>query len=47
MFYNADGTALTPGNVSSTGGATRAKPDITAADGVRPSVAGLQPVYGT
>lgn len=47
MFYNADGTALTPGNVSSTGGATRAKPDITAADGVATSVAGFQPFYGT
>jgi subtilisin family serine protease len=47
MFYNADGTALTPGNVSSTGGGTRAKPDITAADGVATSVAGFQPFYGT
>jgi subtilase family protein len=47
LFYNADGTALTPGNVSSTGGATRSKPDITAADGVATSVAGFQPFYGT
>ncbi|MBN9740781.1 hypothetical protein DMP23_06605 [Amycolatopsis sp. A1MSW2902] len=47
LFYNADGTELTPGNVSSTGGATRAKPDITAADGVATSVAGFQPFYGT
>ena len=47
QFYNADGTALTPGNVSSTGGATRTKPDITAADGVATSVAGFQPFYGT
>ncbi|GAA4553621.1 S8 family peptidase [Amycolatopsis samaneae] len=47
QFYNADGTAITPGNVSSTGGATRAKPDITAADGVATSVSGFQPFYGT
>ena len=47
QFYNADGTAITPGNVSSTGGATRSKPDITAADGVATSVAGFQPFYGT
>ncbi|MET7996861.1 S8 family serine peptidase [Amycolatopsis sp. NPDC005232] len=47
VFFNPDGTELTPGNVSSTGGATRAKPDITAADGVATSVAGFQPFYGT
>jgi hypothetical protein len=47
MFYNADGTAVTPGNVSATGGTTRVKPDITAADGVSTSVAGFQPFYGT
>ncbi|SEF37197.1 Subtilase family protein [Amycolatopsis pretoriensis] len=47
LFYNADGSAITPGNVSSTGGTTRSKPDITAADGVATSVAGFQPFYGT
>ncbi|GAB3166363.1 S8 family serine peptidase [Amycolatopsis stemonae] len=47
LFYNADGTAITPGNVSSTGGTTRAKPDITAADGVATSVTGFQPFFGT
>ncbi|MEV7046038.1 S8 family serine peptidase [Amycolatopsis sp. NPDC051061] len=47
LFYNADGTAVTPGNVSSTGGTTRSKPDITAADGVMTSVAGFQPFFGT
>ncbi|MEV7098565.1 S8 family serine peptidase [Amycolatopsis sp. NPDC051045] len=47
LFYNADGTAITPGNVSSTGGATRSKPDITAADGVATSVTGFQPFFGT
>ena len=47
LFYNADGTAITPGNVSSTGGTTRSKPDITAADGVSTSVTGFQPFFGT
>jgi hypothetical protein len=47
MFYKADGTEFTPGNVSSTGGVTRSKPDITAADGVTTSVTGFQPFYGT
>jgi hypothetical protein len=47
LFYNADGTAVTPGNVSATGGTTRLKPDITAADGVSTSVTGFQPFYGT
>ncbi|WIY06838.1 S8 family serine peptidase [Amycolatopsis mongoliensis] len=47
LFYNADGTAITPGNVTSTGGTTRNKPDITAADGVATSVTGFQPFYGT
>ncbi|MET8999945.1 S8 family serine peptidase [Amycolatopsis sp. NPDC004169] len=47
LFYNADGTAITPGNVSSTGGTVRNKPDITAADGVATSVTGFQPFFGT
>ena len=49
VFYRADGTAYTPGNVSSTGGIVRQKPDITAADGV--SVTGVggfpSPFFGT
>ncbi|MEU3624432.1 hypothetical protein BS329_29355 [Amycolatopsis coloradensis] len=47
QFYHPDGSAITPGNVSSTGGATRNKPDITAADGVATSVSGFQPFFGT
>jgi subtilisin-like proprotein convertase family protein len=47
MFYAADGTPYTPGNVSSTGGQVRQKPDITAADGVRTSVSGFDPFFGT
>ena len=38
-FYQANGTPYTPGNVSSTGGVLRQKPDMTAADGV--SVTGV------
>ncbi|HEY3472352.1 MAG TPA: S8 family serine peptidase [Amycolatopsis sp.] len=47
MFYEADGTPITPGNVSSTGGEVRAKPEITAADGVTTSVTGFNPFFGT
>jgi subtilisin-like proprotein convertase family protein len=47
VFYEADGTPITPGNVSSTGGEVRAKPEITAADGVTTSVTGFNPFFGT
>ncbi|QWF84434.1 S8 family serine peptidase [Amycolatopsis sp. CA-230715] len=47
VFYEANGTPITPGNVSSTGGEVRAKPDVTAADGVRTSVRGFDPFFGT
>ncbi|HTD86493.1 MAG TPA: S8 family serine peptidase, partial [Candidatus Binatia bacterium] len=40
LFYQANGTPFTPGNVSSTGGISRQKPDITAADGVSVTGAG-------
>jgi hypothetical protein len=49
IFYQADGTPITPGDVSATGGTLRQKPDITAADGV--SVTGVggfpSPFFGT
>jgi subtilisin-like proprotein convertase family protein len=47
VFYEADGTPITPGNVSSTGGEVRVKPEITAADGVQTSVTGFNPFFGT
>ena len=52
IFFNADSTAVTPGNfLFGTGGGTiRNKPDITAADGVvttLPASTGLNPFYGT
>lgn len=37
VFYNPNGTAITPGNLSSTGGKLRYKPDIMAADCVATS----------
>ena len=50
IFYNADGTAITPGNVSSTGGQLLQKPDLTAADGVSTTLGattGFNPFFGT
>jgi hypothetical protein len=47
IFFNANGTAITPGNFSSTGGTIRAKPDIAAADNVQTSVPGFDPFPGT
>jgi subtilisin-like proprotein convertase family protein len=49
VFFLGDGTPVTPGNFSSTGGAVLQKPDITAADGVLVSGAGDQPgqFFGT
>ena len=47
VFYNPDGSAITPGNLTSTGGIVRLKPDITAADGVSTSVPGFAPFFGT
>jgi hypothetical protein len=47
VFYNADGSAITPGNLSSTGGAVRQKPDVAATDGVSTSLSSFTPFYGT
>ncbi len=50
IIFNADGSPVTPGNFTSTGGTVRNKPDITAADGVSttlPGTSGLNPFYGT
>jgi hypothetical protein len=47
VFYLANGTPITPGNFSSTGGAVRQKPDVTAADGVATSVPGFGSFFGT
>ena len=49
LFFEADGTPITPGNFSSTGGTVLPKPQFTAADGV--AVTGVggfgSPFYGT
>jgi Subtilase family len=47
VFYNPDGTPITPGNFSSTGGKVRDKPDITAADKVATTVPRFEIFSGT
>jgi subtilisin family serine protease len=47
VFYYPNGTPITPGNFSATGGMVREKPDIAAADGVRTLTPGFNPFYGT
>jgi hypothetical protein len=47
VFYYSDGSSITPGNFSSSGGAIRQKPDIAAADGGRTSVPGFSRFFGT
>jgi hypothetical protein len=47
IFFNADSSAITPGNFSSTGGQLLMKPDITAADGVMCAAPGFNPFFGT
>lgn len=47
MFFYPDGTPITPGNFSSTGGTVLQKPDLAAADGVSTDVPGFKPFYGT
>ncbi len=47
VFFNADGTAISPTDFSSTGGAIRQKPDFAAADGVSTTVPGFSTFFGT
>jgi hypothetical protein len=49
IFFTENGTAITPGNFSATGGQVLNKPDITAADGVSVTGAGGfgSPFFGT
>ena len=47
VFYEADGTPITPGNFSHTGGELRAKPDLAAADCVDTATPGFSPFCGT
>ncbi|MEI8242801.1 MAG: Ig-like domain-containing protein [bacterium] len=47
IFYHPNGTAITPGNLSSTGGRLLQKPDLAAADGASSALPGFNPFYGT
>ena len=47
IFFESDGTPITPGNFSSTGGRVLQKPDLAAADGVSTSTPGFSTFKGT
>ena len=47
FFFQADGSAITPGNLSATGGQLVQKPDIAAADGVSCAAPGFATFFGT
>ncbi len=47
LFYNGNGTAITPGNFLATGGMVRQKPDFSAADGVSTATPGFSIFFGT
>jgi hypothetical protein len=47
LFYEANGTAITPGNFSATGGRAIQAPNITAADEVTTSTPGFETFPGT
>ncbi|MEQ1862852.1 MAG: CARDB domain-containing protein, partial [Chthoniobacteraceae bacterium] len=47
VFFHPDGSPITPGDFSATGGAVRQKPDIAAADGVATATPGFNPFFGT
>jgi hypothetical protein len=49
VFYNPDGTPITPGNYlfATQGGVTLIKPDAAATDGVSTATPGFKPFFGT
>lgn len=49
IFFNPDGTPITPGNIlfATNGGEVLQKPDLAAADGVSTKTPGFLPFYGT
>ena len=47
IFYEPDGTPITPGDFLSAGGLVRQKPDVAGADGVATSTPGFNPFFGT
>lgn len=47
VFFRPGGAPLTPGDLSSTGGQVRRRPNLAAADGVSTSVPDYSPFFGT
>jgi hypothetical protein len=47
VFFQPDGTPITPGNFLSTGGLLLQKPDLAAADDVSTTLSTFDPFYGT
>ena len=47
IFFQPNGTPITPGDFSSTGGEVLEKPDVAAADGVSTSTPGFETFHGT
>ena len=47
IFFEPDGTPITPGNFSSIGGSLLQKPELTAADGADSKTPGFLPFFGT
>ena len=47
VFFQQDGTPITPNNFTNTGGTVRQFPVIASSDGVSTSVPGFQPFFGT
>src|SRR5206468_3625345 len=47
LYYRPDGTPITPGDLTATGGTVVDKPDLLAADDVSTSVPGFAPFLGT
>jgi uncharacterized repeat protein (TIGR01451 family) len=47
MFFQQDGTPITPNNFTNTGGAVRQYPTVASSDGVSTTVPGFQPFFGT
>src|SRR5206468_1778397 len=47
IFFQADGTPITPGNFLATGGAVRQYPALAASDGVTTTVPFFAPFFGT
>ena len=47
MFFNPNGSEITPGNLLSGGGVVLGKPDLAAADGVKTATPGFSSFFGT